>query len=128
MSEQEVLEGNKLIAEFMGIKQNDFGHWINKDHLLGSQSKLFDFELKYHSSWDWLMPVVEKIEKDTVYDLTTNYDKRYEFIGWSAHWFTLNSCNEILGYIEDKRFETKINAAWHAVIEFIKLYNLCQKN
>tara|TARA_R110002126_G_scaffold233844_2_gene378001 strand:- start:41 stop:460 length:420 start_codon:yes stop_codon:yes gene_type:complete len=43
-------ENNKLIAEFMGWKPNEH-HWcLNGDK-----------DLQYHTSWDWLMPVVRKI-------------------------------------------------------------------
>jgi len=37
------MEGNKIIAEYMGY--DDTGHLC---------------QWEYHSSWDWLMPVVEK--------------------------------------------------------------------
>ena len=44
---------------------------------------------RYHTSWDWLMPVVEKIEKLEVgdvawtsvyFDIQREYDKAVEFI------------------------------------------------
>tara|TARA_R110000787_G_scaffold260691_1_gene365945 strand:+ start:239 stop:481 length:243 start_codon:yes stop_codon:yes gene_type:complete len=38
------MNDNKLIAEFMGEEQLCLPH-----------------ELKYHTSWDWLMPVLKKI-------------------------------------------------------------------
>ena len=49
------MEGNKLIAEFMQKGSKSLG--------------IYDFdgchyrldELKFHSSWDWLMPVLKKI-------------------------------------------------------------------
>ncbi len=44
-------ENNKLIAEFMNV-----------DHVDIDQAYEDYGELKYHTSWDWLMPVVEKIE------------------------------------------------------------------
>lgn len=31
--------------------------------------------------------------------------------------------DEIICYIEDKRFETKKEATWYAVVEYIKWYN-----
>jgi hypothetical protein len=54
-------EENKLIAEFMGytldtttkeyyIPKYNSGDWFTIDELL------------FHESWDWLMPVVEKVE------------------------------------------------------------------
>jgi hypothetical protein len=52
MNEQEILEGNKLIADFMG-----WHHHEDKKYDAHEMSNL-----KYHTSWDWLMPVVEKIE------------------------------------------------------------------
>ena len=41
---------NKLIAEFMGVDQVDIDYAFNEHG-----------QLKYHLSWDWLMPVIEKI-------------------------------------------------------------------
>ena len=41
--------GNILIAEFMGVGK----------HYEAQSSNMFN---QYHSSWDWLMPVVEKIQ------------------------------------------------------------------
>ena len=42
-------ENNKLIAEFMDLRST--GLSIYKPS-----------EYKYHTSWDWLMPVIEKIQ------------------------------------------------------------------
>jgi len=51
------MEENKLIAEFMGMKYSDKRSFNNGEwtHSVRSLSK-------FHTSWDWLMPVVEKIE------------------------------------------------------------------
>ena len=46
---------NRLIAEFMGAE----GHPLD--------------QMKYHTSWDWLMPVIEKIET-----LGYNFEKNYQ--------------------------------------------------
>ena len=54
------LENNKLIAEFMGwvdMGEKVHPNWVHPDE----SSILFIKNFMYHSSWDWLMPVVEKI-------------------------------------------------------------------
>lgn len=54
---------NKLIAEFMGMQESNLGWYDDKETLNGgvfSNDNTFD-ELKFHSSWDWLMPVIMEI-------------------------------------------------------------------
>jgi hypothetical protein len=51
----EIMETNKLIAEFMGVVfHDDENQYYNEDGLYVGNT------LQYHISWDWLMPVVEK--------------------------------------------------------------------
>jgi hypothetical protein len=57
-------EGNKLIAVFMGLKPNpsDGGRTWG-DEVIELNGETYSPEwttLKYHKSWDWLMPAVEK--------------------------------------------------------------------
>lgn len=63
MTQNEIIEGNRIIAKFMGAKEDYypkelpnwfecFGKW--EDNLL---------KFEYHSSFDFIMPVVEKISK-----------------------------------------------------------------
>jgi len=78
IQEQQIIEGNKLIAEFMGGER----HWLNGMKEPFTDDTIWGYydvgvnitstysgrpialvnDLKYHTSWDWLMPVVEKIE------------------------------------------------------------------
>ena len=75
-------EANKLIAEFMGY---------------GSPYR------KYHTSWDWLMPVVEKIMWDN--DIEDN------------------QCTNI----EEALCDAKIDRVYDAVVDFIREYRLTPK-
>lgn len=73
------MKSNKLIAEFMGGIPSSVPNLINLPQTIG-ESRILCVkgseglpsgtyavkrinDLKYHSSWDWLMPVVEKIEQ-----------------------------------------------------------------
>lgn len=75
MTEQEIIETNKLIDEFLGNKLWVVKHYegdeqsdryeIDPKEYLTYQSKGFQYDIysrPYHSSWDRLMPVIEKIE------------------------------------------------------------------
>jgi hypothetical protein len=60
----ETIQGNKLIAQFMGILPDVYNpeRYVSStwpDTIFATPS-----EMRYHSSWDWLMPVVEKIEAE----------------------------------------------------------------
>ena len=50
---------NKLIAEFMGVPQGEHTHFMVEPFALESYANVDD--LKYDISWDWLMPVVQKV-------------------------------------------------------------------
>lgn len=108
---KEIQENNKLIAGFMEYKlitpemrKNKkafiFSYWQKgypeKEDVLCEEKGL-----KYHSSWDWLMPVVEKIEN------TFNVDSA---ILTKSTVFN----NQVIVA------SSKIEATYLAVIEFIK--------
>lgn len=68
MTQEEILENNKLIAIFMGGKLRQ----TNKEHPnnpynrptwwgVGEIRDVGHYTLNYHTSWSWIMPVVEKI-------------------------------------------------------------------
>jgi len=76
--ENELLENNKLIAEFMGcdIKTplNDVVYaptglvdQLSMDHYCNAVKVN---SLKFHSSWDWLMPVIKEVcNTEEVHDM-----------------------------------------------------------
>lgn len=131
MKENEIEEahkliGNKLIAEFMD--------YVDEYHNCCKYSKSWFDELKYHLSWDCLMPVVEKIEN---LDIRGNgYDfPKVKFMGDHCEIFAYatfrGKCFYWKPYMglggsfhnHDNQFETKIQAVWSAVVKFIEWYN-----
>ena len=89
-----ITKNNKLIAEFMG----------------DSLYMLFPGSFKYHKSWDWLMPVVDKIDK-----LVPNGRTFIEYTE-DLWWVNLDKA-----WAESR--VSKIDATYKAVVEFIKWYN-----
>lgn len=165
MTTEQIVENNKLIAEFMSLKQVNWNGegmvWVNKDFKEDftyvddySNNSKFDWanslpnadNLLYHTSWDWLMPVVEKIENDGVQtfdDMNITVYSRFEIrhnhvkLHWSkCHGYQLflevipkwmsdsSSClskEQIRVSIEKET--SKIEAVYYAVVEFIKWHN-----
>ncbi len=95
MKDKEIIEGNKLIAEFMEVK-------IGVDTYMyrpGVTDLLREDHLSYHSSWGWLMPVAKKIQKLEIEEF-----KRKKPV--------MNAL-----------FDIQIETLWDYTIEFIKWYN-----
>ena len=90
------MKDNKLIAEFIGMQHTDIG-WYDNEETLQLQNNTFD-KLKFHTSWDWLMPVVNKCMQTG--DNTDEWDALYNALS------TVNITNTHNG-----------------VVEFIKQYN-----
>jgi hypothetical protein len=88
MTQEEILEGNKLIAEFMGLP-------VHEEYFRGIDA------CKYHSDWNLLMPIVEKIELFSCYVIDS----------------------KTLSTIIECHYNSKIKSTYQAVVEFIKWYN-----
>ena len=59
------MQDNKLIAEFMGLSiKEGVCYYTDADDMFPMGIEVEEPYLPYHTSWDWLMPVVEKIEND----------------------------------------------------------------
>jgi len=110
-----IKESNKLIAEFMGnTYEKGLGHLVvNMDT---HKNYISSEHMKYHSSYDWLMPVVEKIEE---VDVVASFQIEQPTI-----YIWASSENSTFEDIEIEIFnKTKIEAVHQAVVEFIKWYN-----
>lgn len=117
-------ENNKLIAEFMTPKGYDgYGKAPNQ---------VAPKFLKYHSSWDWLMPVVKKIgELECSREITIKFHDfpTYCFISGEKYFaVTHNVYPSFESYSEEREnsgvwHRTLIEAVYKAIVEFIKWYN-----
>lgn len=69
---KEIIKGNKLILEFEGWKETDsevhLGYMNPPVELRGIKQPIHPREAKYHSSWDWLDPVIQKIASCVIND------------------------------------------------------------
>jgi hypothetical protein len=112
---------NTLIAEFMGAvvgKKIVAFPDIKLEDNLGIISNNRSFEdLHYHSSWDWLMPVVEKIECTK----TDDEDNSDSFFNVMIEVFECNINGRDICICENGN--TKLEATYRAVVEFINQYN-----
>ena len=141
MTTEEIIEGNKLIADFMGFQKcncirNENGRyydyylsdkfelieeveiWIESEHGFGleNQDMCFIEELKFHSSYEWLMLAVEKIElllfpNDVFYNIN--------ILSGCEVYIISSDMNEFGPYSEP----TKKLTIFKGVVEFIKWYN-----
>ncbi len=89
-------ENNKMIAEFMGLAPNECGVYQTKRGPYHLEN------LSYHISWDWLMPVVKKID-----DLFGNTDE----------------VDDMINVVHNAVLQFNIRTTHQAVIEFINEYN-----
>jgi hypothetical protein len=126
---------NELIAEFMGVKEQqgfydsygqDEPFWYTANDRFRTHSRSipdvsfdeFIEHCKYDTSWDWLMPVVEKIEKTP--ELFHTRIMAYA-----------DENNYLCDIVDSDNYEracqlstgSKIDAVYRAVVQFIKWYN-----
>jgi len=100
---------NKLIAEFMGLSiKEGVCYYTDSNDMFPMGIEVEEPYLPYHTSWDWLMPVVERISDIKHYTLSSTIEFLSEF-------YYRNSDNA--DGLEGKKEFHK------AVVEFIKWYN-----
>ena len=128
------MESNELIAEFMGGIKSSVPNLINLPQTIGQSSILCVKgseglpsstykverinELQYHSSWDLLMPVVEKIE-NFIFDENNSYNVT---IGSTNYCVIQDSNRDTIEIIKDNG-NSKLDTTYQAVVEFINQYN-----
>ncbi len=96
MKKKTTMDNNKLIAEFMSGEHPLAGVTHEAHH-------------NYHTSWDWLMPVVQKIE---------SLGYVFTIQGGKAEY------GEMISETQCFIAEDKLSSTYKAVVEFIKQYNI----
>ena len=112
------MKDNKLIAEFMGMTYGDTNDDSVIIQMTSQGNEVVPIEsMKYHISWDWLMPVVEKIECTK----TDDEDNSDSFFNVMIEVFECNINGRDICICENGN--TKLEATYRAVVEFIKDIN-----
>jgi hypothetical protein len=104
-------KNNVLIAEFMGVKSYEASGYTN--FVYSEDNHRTEVDLAYHDSWDWLMPVVEKI--DEVSDENTLFKVEHN----RAFVEDIENYHIFIDVIASSRLE----ATYKAVVEFINQLN-----
>ena len=89
------MENNRITAEFMQPSFNGFGLY----DFDGGHYKLD--ELKFHSSWDWLIPTIEKCRERQFY-----------------------GSQRLIQNIDNRLLKLDLLATYGNVVDFITHYNL----
>lgn len=129
MTEEEILSGNKLIAEFidltphsmfpdelqapgefswMAVRANIQSDYAREDNEFVCFEDFFEF----NSSWDWLMPVVEKME---TLGITTHFSHK--------RCLSINRIKCDFEYDTEDDCDSNIEAVYTCVVKFIEWYN-----
>lgn len=110
---------------FADLPNPDYGkleatHWNNAIKTLSwntLNSRNYIMNLQYHSSWDWLMAVIEKIEANNKIAVQiernscriSKYESDFQVIPFDI--------------VRSQRFKTKIETVYTSVVSYIKWYN-----
>ena len=123
MTQEEIFKYNKIIASFMGYKREfvDHGRYdTGKGYYSHSLS-----ELQFNSSWDWLIPVIEKIEEIEEYSIQEFFNIDYR-VSLDVTIYRNECLIEYNGYnsgtLVNCPGKNKIDAVYKAVIEFLINY------
>jgi hypothetical protein len=112
MTSEEIANGKVLIAHFMGLKQGN--DWEFRNQMANWCHSL---DLKYNTSWDWLMPVVEKIEN------LEDGEYMFEICGRRSGISIMvnhnSDDNVTIVEFHARNSNSKMEAIWLSVVEFI---------
>jgi|SRR5690606_39216022 len=106
MTQQEIIEANRLLAEFLGFWETEETYFYNPYFEKGYKYE----DMLFSSSWDWIMAVVQKIE----------FTEGCEVIisKYLVEIYKDNLCKSVC-----KIKTSKLDAVYDACITFVKWYN-----
>jgi hypothetical protein len=140
ITKEEILEGNKLLAEFKGYKyylSNEVEDTYHAGWKLTPNASAFDIdkdnnfpfnrylcrkhhELRFYNSWDWLMHIYLEIKNNKEYGCQS-FCISTDYIQIIMNDLKLGSSNIKTYYYKD--FNSELTTLWVAIVEFIKWYN-----
>lgn len=133
--EYDFVEGNNLIAEFMGNKMNGDYYISGFNANFPTTRLVHPIDLEYDENWDWIMPVWTKIieleTKDLVFD-RVEIGKHSIFLHiflWNKNkeWITQSFTHTCFQFEEGKETENMLMVYWKTIVDFIKWYNKYNK-
>jgi hypothetical protein len=130
LTPEQIINGNKDIAKLMDKAFHERSYASQSSPTVKYVPHVS--ELKYHSSLDWLLPVLEKIKTlgaDVEINLNGMLEKVEVFHSHVSIRYSLTLINMLKdeGFLYSKTYyikdRTVIEAAWLACVEFIEWYN-----
>lgn len=133
MTQEDFLEGNKSLAEFMQlvpksekkgdvfisgkVERNGIFNIFSEDADVEFINKAFGKdEPVYHESWDLLMPVFEKIENVSEMSPSLNFG-----CGVTIH--TTGAEEDAIRLWAESSIETNLIVAWKAAVKYVEYYH-----
>ena len=120
-------ENNKMIAEFMGYE--DWSEYssvrLKRTDGIDAYKHICKYkDLHYHKTWEWLMPVVEKIE-----DIRFDNEDKDSFVSYHRYDVDNRGIGCTITDVQEGKvvgcgdYATKRESTYKAVIEFINNQN-----
>lgn len=112
-----IYEGNLIIAKFMGWKQDaPHSRFYNPNGDFH-----FEYELYFHSSLDWLMPVIEKFESIGGFVRIEKTEIIVHHSGIKD--INLGCISYMLNNGKVLTSQEKLEGVWLGIVNFLKEYN-----
>lgn len=121
MTEAEIIEGNTLIAHFMGMELEVIdGHSVTYEWVPMQPNGNWCFKdpPPFNKNWLWLMPVVEKINTIFIH----NYGEMGVYIKPFTCYIGSDETDPVI-ITTSGNYPKLIEMVWSAVVTFIRWYN-----